>query len=218
MEKNGGFTPENIRDIRNRAGDTIISLLHQAGDTDVARRIMNIETIGDNPLEIYIGKLKGFFKGEGSMAIHEYAQAMRKTQNPNAHPMDMKPLLHYLCEQYIRTEYRYNLVELLEGLLSLEGVDPNMLDCRDTLETRGNPHFNGKHVFDVFDTEEKLVANRRVILALLDAGTDGRLSNVWDVTYRKDGSDWELREYPHENNTKSHMTRAMDAYQKQSQM
>ena len=120
MERNGGITPKNIRDIRTQAGDTIISLLHQAGDADIARKITNIETIGSNPLEVYIGQLKGFFKGKCSLAIHEYTQSIRKTQNPNTHPMDMKPLLHYLCEQYVLTENRHSLIELIEGFLSLE--------------------------------------------------------------------------------------------------
>ena len=53
------------------------------------------------------------------MAIHEYAQAMRKTGNPNAHPMNMKPLIHYLCEQYIFSK-EYGLMELIEKFLSLE--------------------------------------------------------------------------------------------------
>ena len=52
------MTPENIRDLRNRAGDTIVSLLHQAGDSDIAGKVMNMETVGKNPLESYIGQLK----------------------------------------------------------------------------------------------------------------------------------------------------------------
>lgn len=40
-------------------------------------------------------------------------------QNPNAHPISMKPLLHYLCGQYMRTKYKYGILELIERFLSL---------------------------------------------------------------------------------------------------
>lgn len=217
IEKKGGITPENIRDIRNKAGDTIVSLLYQAGDSDIAGRIVNMETVGGSPLESYIGQLKWFFKGKGSVTIHEYTQAMRKTGNPNAHSINMKPLLHYLCERYFSLR-NYGLMELIEKFLSLEWVDPNMLDGRDIPWSRHISGLKGKHIFDIFDTEERLLENKWVVLLLLEAWADGRLSTVWDVVYTENGSEWLLKKPSIESETESYAKRAIRTYNEHSQI
>ena len=92
-----------------------------------------------------------------------------------------------------------------------------MLDGRDVPETKHISDFRGKHIFDIFDSEEKLMENKRIVLLLLEAGADGRLSTAWDVMYTESGSEWLLRNPSPEYEMESYANRAIRTYKEHSQ-
>ena len=104
---------------------------------------------------------------------------MRKVGNPNAHAMSMQPLLHYLCKKYIDLPgYRYAITELLEQFLQLPRVDPNILDN------------DGRHILDMFDTNEKILSNDSLVQLLNEYNADWQYSNAWKVIQEQDGNSY----------------------------
>jgi hypothetical protein len=173
LEENWWLTVDNINNIRNKMGSTMITLLWKK-DHDLLPALYSVEGVHKDSLEEFIGKLLATFK-RWNATLYEYIKVIRAWKNPNFYPMSAwKPLLHFICWQFL-SEYqtnRYNIIDILQILFTLDWFDINGIDN------------HGHHILDIFDSYESILdeKNKKLIQLLLDYGAQWEYSAIWHVT------------------------------------
>ena len=161
VKENWWFSVDNVNRLRNAAGANIYYLLGKH-NPHLVSSLDNVEWVERSPVEAFLWKLSGSFRwSKGTIA--EYEKTIRFSGNPNAYPISIgKPLLHFLCGQFFseHLQNRYITLPLIEELLQLQDIDPNMLDIQQM------------HIFDIFDDYDSLTSDKGQILKKL-------LENYW---------------------------------------